>query len=321
MSTDIARLLALYWIARLGSFRAAAARLNVSQPTISVRIKAWENELGLKLFQRRGRSIAITDDGAAVLEYAERIIGLMEDLDRRLGSGSEIRGLIRLGVPDSFALLCLADLLNELDAVHPKLKVAVTVDNSAILSRRLDERALDVAILAEPPRLRQVRLQPLGYHQLIWVASSNGPLKSASYSPRQLSEMRIFVNPPPSNTFNVVMDWFSEHALVPSRISTCNSISAIIELVIKGAGISPLAHSIVAAQLRRGDLAVLPIEPALAIANIFIAHPTASTNPAVPAVVSAIKDIVAQVPFLDGGEAGSTVESRLATKRPAYAAA
>jgi hypothetical protein len=151
MPVDIAQLRTLFWIARLGSFRAAAARLNVSQPTISLRIKSWEQELGFPLFKRAGRSVALSDDGAAVLEYAERVIALLDNLDHRVASQGGVGGFLQLGAPDSFALLCLADLLSDLEARHPKLRVSVTVDNSAVLFRRLTTAPSTSASWRNPP--------------------------------------------------------------------------------------------------------------------------------------------------------------------------
>jgi DNA-binding transcriptional LysR family regulator len=299
MPVDIAQLRTLFWIARLGSFRAAAARLNVSQPTISLRIKSWEQELGFPLFKRAGRSVALSDDGAAVLEYAERVIALLDNLDHRVASQGGVGGFLQLGAPDSFALLCLADLLSDLEARHPKLRVSVTVDNSAVLFRRLDDGALDVCVLAEPPDTRRVRLDPLGRHQLVWVARAGALPRQDVYGRAEIAQLRIFSNPSPSNTFTLLMDWFAEEALVPGRMSTCNSVAAILSLVASGAGISPLPRAVVGEAIERGALDAIPVVPALPDARIFVCSARSSTNPAVPLVAEAIKRVMKRRPFLD----------------------
>jgi len=299
MRANVQQLETLFWIARLGSFRAAAARLGISQPSVSLRMKTWERELGLTLFKRKGRAVVLSDDGAAVLEYAERIMGLIDDLDHRLAPASQLQGLLRLGVPDSFALLCLGPMLGDLETRHPRLKVAVSVENSSILARRLEEGALDTAVLAEPPQMRSVRLVPLGRHKLLWVTSPNTSLPEAPLRPADLAEIRIFTNPAPSNTFTVVMDWFADHGVVPARINTCNSVAVILALVTSGLGISPLPRALVHEHLASGRLRMLPTEPDLPMAQIFVAHVRTASHPAIPIVTSAIRNAVRAVPFLD----------------------
>lgn len=299
MARDVTQFETLYWIARLGSFRAAAVRLGVSQPTVSIRIKEWERELGFVLFKRMGRSVILSDDGAAVLDYAERILELAHDLDHRIRGARELKGLVRFGVPDSFALSCLANVLRDLDTSHPQLKVAVTVDNSRILARRLEEGALDVSILAEPPSNRNIRLEPLGWHDPLWVAARSTIQEKTVFTPHDLVEQRIFTNPAPSNTFTLLMDWFGEHGLVPSRMSTCNSISVILSLVVAGVGISALPHCVVDDYIENGSLFRLRTSEQLARQNIYIASAKTSNNPSIPVISRVVRNVITRKFFVD----------------------
>ena len=70
------------WIARLGSFSAAAERLGTSQPAVSMRIAELERTLGTKLFDRAGRSARITPKGRELIDYAERILSLASVIKR-----------------------------------------------------------------------------------------------------------------------------------------------------------------------------------------------------------------------------------------------
>ena len=74
MIRSLAALEALYWVIRLGGFQAAAARLNVAQPTISNRIRELERRTGRQMLQRQGHRVQPTPYGAATFEYAGRII-------------------------------------------------------------------------------------------------------------------------------------------------------------------------------------------------------------------------------------------------------
>ena len=97
MRATLNQLEAFYWIARLGGFHAAAARLNLTQPTISLRIRGLEEALGLKLFERAGRLARLTAEGRQLLPQAERIVGLLEELHLKTALDDPLRGRLRLG--------------------------------------------------------------------------------------------------------------------------------------------------------------------------------------------------------------------------------
>ncbi|MCF3933722.1 LysR family transcriptional regulator [Acuticoccus sp. M5D2P5] len=299
MAIDTDHLRTLYWIARLGSFRAAAERLNVSQPTISFRIKTWESELGCTLFERRGRTMRLTEDGAAALDYAERILSLMEDLDRRLSGDSDLKGQIRLGVPDSFAIVGLPTLVKALEDEHPSLKVALTIADSAVLGARLDEGALDVAVLSQPRPRANVHLKTLGRHRLLWVSAPGLLPAHARYQPTDLAETRIFTNPSPSPSFQLLMNWFDEYQTVPRRLCTCDSLSVVRSLVLAGLGISALPHSFVQHELAGGTLVALDVAPDLAAPEIFLGTPRRTRNAAIFVMERLLREVIEETAFLD----------------------
>src|SRR5262249_26214632 len=139
MKATLNQIEAFHWIARLGSFHGAAAQLSLTQPTISLRIRGLEDALGCKLFERVGRQVRVTAEGAALLPTAERMVALSSRLAAGNGLTSSLFGRLRLGAPDSFGLTCMAGLLSALKREHPELAVALTIDNSAILSRKLND--------------------------------------------------------------------------------------------------------------------------------------------------------------------------------------
>src|SRR5262249_22215547 len=171
MKVTLSQVEAFYWIARLGSFHAAAARLNLTQPSISLRIRGLEQGLGLRLFDRVGRQVQVTVEGAALLPQAERMVSLAEQIATKNALSDPLRGRLRLGAPDSFGLVCMPGLLGALRKQYPDLAVALTIDNSSVLNRKLNERELDVAFLVDPYVDGHIRLEPLGAITNVWVAS------------------------------------------------------------------------------------------------------------------------------------------------------
>jgi DNA-binding transcriptional LysR family regulator len=118
MKPTLNQIEAFYWIARLESFRAAAVQLNLTQPTISLRMRGLEDALGYRVFQRVGRGVQITDTGTA---FARRMMDLAEQISAEHARLDPLRGRLRLGAPASFALSCMADLLGALKRPYPEL--------------------------------------------------------------------------------------------------------------------------------------------------------------------------------------------------------
>ena len=299
MLGSLRRLEAYYWAARLGGFGAAASHLGLTQPSISVRIKELEREVGTKLFYRVGRNVRLSDAGVTMFDYVERVLTLMHDLEGHVRPSGPLRGLIRLGVPDSFALLCLADLLKELDRKHPELNVAVTVDNSRALGQKLEEGMLDVAIMAQPQNSKLFRTEFLGSQVVTWVANPAFRAASNQIHPQDIVGYQIVTSPSPSPPFSLTMDWFAESRSVPTRLSTCNSIAIIIGLVSAGAAISILPICIIQEHLRNGSLVALNFSPPLPKVEIFAAFPRTSISRAIPEVVRLVRKILGNTDFVE----------------------
>ena len=232
-------------------------------------------------------------------DYVERILNLMQDLEGHVRRKGPLRGLIRLGVPDSFALICLAEFLKELDREHSELNVAVTVDNSRALGQKLEEGTLDVAIMAQPESARLFRTEFLGSQVVTWVAGAGFPTPSSSMQPKDLVGHQIITNPSPSPTFSLVMDWFADSRFVPTRLSTCNSVSVIIGLVSAGAGISILPVCIIQDYLRNKKLVMLNFTPPLPKVDMFAAFPKNSISRAIPEVVRLARRILSNTGFVE----------------------
>jgi DNA-binding transcriptional LysR family regulator len=313
MLRSLPQLEAYYWVARLGSFRAAAERLGLTQPSISIRIRELETDAGGALFARSSRGVRMTDKGRAMFDYVERVITLLNDLNGHLRDSGPLRGLLRFGVPDSFALCCLPRSLAALERLHPDLHVAVTVDNSRILAQRLEEGLLDVAILAQPETNRWLRFEALGQQSISWVASPAIELPARSLSPDDIKQLSILTNPSPSPTHSVLMDWFASHRLIPSKIITCNSIAAIVGVAVSGGGICVVPTCVVQEHLTSGELVELSVDPPLPNQEIAIAFPSGSAARTAPKMVQIIENSIQGTGFVAGRQTDHPVATHART--------
>jgi DNA-binding transcriptional LysR family regulator len=181
MVRSLPALEAFYWVVRLGGFQAAATRLRVSQPTVSTRVKELERRVGRELLIRNGHGAKPTLHGSATFEYAGRILGLVQDLESRLRPGGPLRGLVRLGSSDGFAMVCLGELLKLLKETAPDVRIAITVGNSRALERSLRDGDLDMAIVSDGLEARDLRTQLLGVQEIALGRQCHAAVAAAAY--------------------------------------------------------------------------------------------------------------------------------------------
>lgn len=135
-------------------FARAAESLHISQPSLSQQIRALEEELGVTLFERSRRHVALTADGEALLPYARQLVALADDaLAEFAERGGLRRGRVRLGTTPTLGGHLLPGLINDFFAAYPGLELIITEDGSDRLARGLQEGRLDLALLVEDPSI------------------------------------------------------------------------------------------------------------------------------------------------------------------------
>lgn len=141
---DFNHLQSFYWVAKTGSFTGAARVLQAPKSTVSRQIRALEERLGTRLMERTTRRIALTEIGTVYLAHCERVMAEAEDAERAVTAyATEPRGLLRVGVPVTFARTFLAPILPEFFRKYPGVRMELVLGGG-----RFDpvESLLDVVI-------------------------------------------------------------------------------------------------------------------------------------------------------------------------------
>src|SRR3954471_11863703 len=122
MNVTLGQLRAFERIVRLGSFHAASLDLKLSQPSVSQRIRELESALQAPLFVRRGPRLSLTAEGHALIEYADRMLATAGELVERFRTHDPLKGTLRLGVNETFAFVCLPQLLKRVEQSYPAIR-------------------------------------------------------------------------------------------------------------------------------------------------------------------------------------------------------
>lgn len=272
MKLTLAQLEALYWVAHLGSVRAAATRLSITQPALSLRIKELESALGGRLLNRDSYRATLTTLGMEVTQQAERMLDIAERISDRNLPQDDIRGLIRMGATDTYAARYLPTLLVDIETHYPQAQIELVVEFSVNLYAKLLRGELDVAIISGPtlsPLLAFERLTDLPHY---WVGTPRrlGTMKIAT--PSALARIPIVTHPSPSLLFETIHAWFATAGLTPLRLNTCTSLFISKALTVEGVGLSLLPAEIIEAEVRAGTLRMLNARPAIPLFPMFVAY-------------------------------------------------
>ncbi len=141
-------------VAREESITHAAARLHISQPTLSKQLKDLEGELGQKLFVRTNYSVRLTEAGMLLRKRAEDILDMVDKTTGEFRAlDEEVGGDVHIGCAESDGIKYLARCIKELRRDHSRIRYHLHSGNTEDIAGRLDSGLFDFAFLVEPPNL------------------------------------------------------------------------------------------------------------------------------------------------------------------------
>lgn len=158
-------------------FRRAAEQVGVSQPTLSVQLKAMEERLGGQLVERSRSGVIFTPLGESIIGNARRILRDVQEIrETALSYGKAFGGTIRLGLPPTIGPYLLPRMLPNLHTAYPSLRLYVREEVPQTLPRALQDGRYDVLITPLPVRGLDLESQPLFREPLFITMASDHPL-------------------------------------------------------------------------------------------------------------------------------------------------
>ncbi|MFW5653166.1 MAG: LysR family transcriptional regulator [Planctomycetota bacterium] len=159
--------------AEAGSISRAAERSNVSQPSLSQQIRRLEDGLGVRLFDRLGRGIALTDAGRALLPRARHILAEVEEAADAVQTDPEAgRGRLSIGAIPTMAPFVLPSALASLRSQFPECEIEVREDLTEHLVEAVIDNAIDIAVMSTPVDHELIELDVIGREELLVVVAA-----------------------------------------------------------------------------------------------------------------------------------------------------
>ena len=167
------RLVVFGAVAEQLSFRKAAEELYLTQPAVSLQIKALEEDLGVQLFDRSGAHISLTPAGKTLLDYCEQVKALLVQAEHDIAALSgEHAGQLALGASTTIAQYVLPRLLGEFRREHPRVHPTLISGNTERIVEALTKQQIALGLIEGPARSREVKTEPFLEDEMVLIAST-----------------------------------------------------------------------------------------------------------------------------------------------------
>ena len=252
------------------NFRKAAEHLFLTQPAVTLQIKALEDDLGIRLFDRAANRVSLTPQGSLLLAYAKKIAALVSQAEQELGSeDGKVSGELSLGVSTTIAQYVLPRLLGAFLDEHPRVQFSLHSGNTDEIVHLLLDNKLSLGLIEGPARDRGIHTEPFMQDELVLIMPR--AFASDRMSHDQLLASNLLMREQGSGSRRVV-ELALEHAGLKLKsfkhVMDLDSTEAIKSAVEVGLGIGFVSRWAISKELELGALKVVDV-PGLKIARHF----------------------------------------------------
>jgi DNA-binding transcriptional LysR family regulator len=257
---DTRQLAAFCAVVERGSFSQAAERLGVTQPAVSLQIRALEQRLGRQLLDRSGRRVEPTEAGRRLYRSAQRMLSLEEHLLEDVASGSEgeLTGTLQIGASTGPAAIVVPLLLCDFQRENPSVKVALTVADTHAVIEHVAARELEVGIVGAERRQRGVAFEPFLRDEVILAVPPDHSFAARTVSIDDLRDEQLIVMQEGGGVRQLLEDELrkSDHRLRDFDVRLELGLQeSVRSAVLAGYGVTFISRSAVEADLASGRLA------------------------------------------------------------------
>lgn len=271
------RLQVFHTVARQLSFTKAAEQLFMTQPAVTFQVKQLEEHFNARLFERSHGKIALTPTGRLVMEYAEKILGLSEEMETRVGElTGTMSGPLLLGASTTIAEFMLPQVLGEFKARHPQVQTQMTVGNSETIENRVADYSLDVGLIESPSHLPSLLTEVCCDDELVMICAPGHRLaKESGVTPQQIIIEPYVSRETGSGTREFADNYLRNYGISPDDLNVVmelGSPEAIKGVVETGIGVSIVSRATIVKELKLKILVAVPLKPRL-IRSLSLVYP------------------------------------------------
>lgn len=259
---DLRSLNTFIQVSELASFTKAAERLGYSQPTVSFQIRQLEEELGVRLFDRIGHTVSLTEEGREALNYAHSICRIASEMSSEAIKSKHNKSIIRIAMADSLCSPLIVENFSEFHRKHKNISLKIMTAGTDELFRLLDHNDADIVCTLDTHIYNMSYVvsseEKLGAH---FVCASSSPLCEATYLEITDLLSSPFILTEKGMSYRRMLDEkLAKMSLEVSPVLEIGSADLICELIKEGAGLSFLPDYVTEKGVRSGELTRLSVK-------------------------------------------------------------
>lgn len=243
-----------------GSITKASEILHVSQPSVTLAIQELENYYHLRLFDRIGKRLSVTEQGRWLYDYAVHIVSMFDEMEMEIKTWDN-KGTLRIGSSITIGNFILPQLVSEFQKRYREVEVRVSVCNTKTIEQYLLNNEVDLALIEGKTEYAQIHMEQLMEDPLCLICSADCELaKQERISLMELEKYPMILRERGSAVREMIEESLGYHQIHHRVIWESISTQAIIRAVAKNLGISILPYLLVRDELVRGTVKQLRVD-------------------------------------------------------------
>lgn len=244
------------------SFTRAAELLHMTPSAISLSIKALENKLGVRLFERSNKYVQLTEAGQVMYAQSKEILLKYDQLKLALTELEPSTAMpLSIGAAYTFGEYFLPGIIYAFSKRHPNITPNITIHNSKTIIEQIHKQELDIGFIVEGEASgSDVDTKLFTEEEMVIIARPNHPIIRHSQVDRRLLEAETWIiREPGSGTRDVTDKLFAQLGIAPKKVMSFGSSQTIKESVALGLGISYLSESTVKSETKTGSIGAITL--------------------------------------------------------------
>ncbi len=263
MDLDLKQLRSFIDVADLGSFSAAAQKVGMTQPAISLHVRLLEKQLGTRLIERVGRRAQPTPAGRDLLVHARRIAeDVAQAMEAIAPHRSGAAGRLRIGTGATALIYFLPAILGQIRHAMPDIEIKVQTGNTPDILRLLEDNMIDAAIVTLPASARSIDLRDVICDELVAIFPPDAPVPRGDITPDYLCDQPLLLYEG-GNTRRLVDDWLRASGKRLQPVMELGSVEALKKLSQAGLGIAIVPSMAVQDEAASASLVIRSLSPRL----------------------------------------------------------
>lgn len=249
-------------VCEYGSMSETARKLFITQPAISQSISELEEEYNVKLFDRIGKKLILTNAGEILRDYGKKILILVNEAENSLKDISNMRaGRLRIGASRTAGTYLLPSLIGKFIKTHKKIDLPYIIDNTSAIEKMILDNEIDLGIVEGPIHSKDIIINHFLDDELYLICSSSHHFsKRNSINIKEIADENMIIRERGSGTREVFEETMSKNNVTYNIKLELNSTEAIKKAVEANIGISVISKLSIKDELKNGCLVRVMID-------------------------------------------------------------